>query len=202
MQDEPLMQIELAATTAMRSCVGSPHMRRLVSVLDQRRPKSQNGRAIICLWMLCDLMQLVIILDERDCECLNLNGHGKTYNRHVACERVSMVSKQVWHNGGTDHFTYELAPCPLFLAGSPPCTLARAARKRSTKAAEAASIRSAARAAMYKLAAASAKLGLSKNGNGTTGPMVYAGSTIFRYNLLAKGAMTMFDFSRTKALKR
>ena len=118
MQDEPLMQIELAATTAMRSCVGSPHMRRLVSVLDQRRPKSQNGRAIICLWMLCDLMQLVIILDERDCDCLNRNGYGQTCNRHVACERVSMVSKQVWHNGGTDHFTYELAPCPFFLAGS------------------------------------------------------------------------------------
>ena len=55
---------------------------------------------------------------------------------------------------------------------------------------------------MYKLAAASAKLGLSKNGNGITGPMVYVGGAIFRYNLLAKGAMTMFGFSRTKALKR
>ena len=80
--------------------------------------------------------------------------------------------------------------------------LARTARKRGTKAAEAASIRSAARAAMYKLAAASAKLGLSKNGNGITGPMVYVGEIIFRYNLLAKGAMTMFGFSRTKALKK
>ena len=32
--------------------------------------------------------------------------------------------------------------------------------------------------------------------------MVYVGGTIFRYNLLAKGAMTMFGFSRTKALKK
>ena len=66
---------------------------------------------------------------------------------------------------------------------------------------EAASM-SAARAAMCKLAAASVNLGFSKNGNGITGPMVYVGGAIFRYNLLAKGAMTMFGFSRTKALKR
>ena len=46
--------------------------------------------------------------------------------------------------------------------------LARTAGKRGTKAAEAAGIRSAARAAMYKLAAANAKLGLSKHGNGIT----------------------------------
>ena len=46
--------------------------------------------------------------------------------------------------------------------------LARTAGKRGTKADEAASIRSAARAAVYKLAAASAKLDLSKNGNDIT----------------------------------
>ena len=66
---------------------------------------------------------------------------------------------------------------------------------------EAASM-SAARATICKLAAANANLGSSKTGNGITGPMVYVGGAIFRYNLLAKGAMTMFGFSRTKALKR
>ena len=65
---------------------------------------------------------------------------------------------------------------------------------------EAARLTSAARAARCKLATASANLGFS-NGNGITGPMVYVGGTIFRCNLLAKGAMTMFGFSRTKALK-
>ena len=52
------------------------------------------------------------------------------------------------------------------------------------------------------MAAASANLGCSKNGNGITGPIMYVGGTIFRCNLLAKGAMTMFGFSRTKALKK
>ena len=66
---------------------------------------------------------------------------------------------------------------------------------------EAASM-SAARATICKLAAANANLGSSKTGNGITGPMVYVGGTIFRCNLLAKGAMTMFGFSRTKALKK
>ena len=42
------------------------------------------------------------------------------HNSHrIPISKYGMVwYSMVWHNGGMDHFTYELAPCPFFLAGS------------------------------------------------------------------------------------